>query len=47
MDNLNLNRGAEFLKAFMLGFELNDCISMLRMDDIYLETFEIHDVKRL
>lgn len=28
-DNLNLNRGAEFLKAFMLGFSLNDCISML------------------
>lgn len=44
---MNLNRGSEFLKAFMLGFELNDCISMLWMDDIYLETFEIHDVKRL
>ena len=46
-DNLNLNRGSEFLKAFMMGFELNDCISMLRMDDLYLESFEIHDVKRL
>lgn len=46
-DNLNLNWGAEFLKAFMLGFSLNDCISMLWLDDIYLETFEIKDVKML
>lgn len=46
-DNLNLNRAAEFFKAFMFGFALNDCISMLRMDDIYLETFEVKDVKML
>ena len=46
-DNLNLNRATDFLKAFMLGFELNDAVSLLRMDDLYIESFEIKDVKRL
>ena len=46
-DRMNLNRAADFLKAFMLGFELNDCISLLRLDDLYIESFEVKDVKRL
>lgn len=46
-DRMNLNRANDFLKAFMLGFELNDCISLLRLDDLYIESFEIKDVKRL
>ena len=31
----------------MLGFNLYDCISMLWLEDIYIESFEIKDVKRL
>lgn len=46
-DRLNLNRAADFLKAFMLGFELTDAVSLLRLDDLYVESFEIKDVKRL
>ena len=46
-ENMNLNRASDFLKAFMLGFDLNDAISLLRMDDLYIESFEIKDVKRL
>jgi RNA-binding protein PNO1 len=33
----------EFLKAFMCGFDLQDSIAMLRLEDLYLETFEIKD----
>ena len=46
-DDMNLNWAYEFLKAFMLGFELNDSVALLRLDDLYIESFEIKDVKRL
>eukprot|EP01017_Pseudomicrothorax_dubius_P014638 TRINITY_DN1709_c0_g1_i3.p1 TRINITY_DN1709_c0_g1~~TRINITY_DN1709_c0_g1_i3.p1 ORF type:complete len:151 (+),score=37.14 TRINITY_DN1709_c0_g1_i3:490-942(+) len=42
-----LQRSADFLKAFMLGFDLNDAIALLRLDDLYIESFEIKDVKDL
>lgn len=42
-DKLNIQRAADFIKAFVLGFNLNDAIAMLRLDDLYLESFEIKD----
>lgn len=42
-DKLNIQRACDFIKAFVLGFALNDAIAMLRLDDLYLESFEIKD----
>jgi RNA-binding protein PNO1 len=42
-----IQKGTDFLKCFMLGFDLQDSVAVLRLDDLYLESFEIKDVKTL
>lgn len=36
-----LQKCADFVTAFMLGFSIQDAIAMLRLDDLYIESFEI------
>lgn len=42
-----LQKAADYFKAFMLGFDQSDAVALLRLEDLFIESFEVKDVKRL
>lgn len=47
VDTGAIQKGDDFLRAFMLGFDVDDATALLRLDDLYIESFEIKDIKTL
>lgn len=40
-----LQKAEYFVKAVVAGFDVKDAIALLRMDDVYIEGFEVKDVR--
>ncbi|EGC36030.1 hypothetical protein DICPUDRAFT_151576 [Dictyostelium purpureum] len=43
----SLQKAADFVHAFSLGFDVNDAVAILRLDDLYIDSFDVEDVKIL
>ena len=43
----SIQKGQDFIEAFMMGFEVQDAVAMLRLDDLFIDSFLVTDVKIL
>jgi RNA-binding protein PNO1 len=46
VSNEALQMGADFVSAFAMGFDIDDAIALLRLDSLYIQSFDIKDVRQ-
>lgn len=42
-----IQRAEEFIRAVLLGFAVEDAVAILKLDSVYVDCFEVEDVKSL
>lgn len=47
LESSALQKSADYIAAFMMGFELQDAVALLRLDDLFVDSFTVRDVKLL
>jgi RNA-binding protein PNO1 len=43
IEGATLQKASDYIKAFMLGFDLQDAVAILRLDDLFLDSFDIKE----
>lgn len=42
-----LQKADDFVQAFIMGFDVKDAMALIRLDDIYIDSFKLTDIKML